>query len=67
MVLDAYHNKTVKSTDDNLESLWKRLDEVFGDPAKVVDVIMNSIQATRVITEGQSKKLRTSRSFIYNE
>ena len=64
--LDKDAAGAVKSTDDNLESLWKRLDEVFGDPAKVVDVIMNSIQATRVITEGQSKKLLDFINIIEN-
>ena len=64
--LDKDAAGAVKSTDDNLELLWKRLDEVFGDPAKVVDVIMNSIQATRVITEGQSKKLLDFINIIEN-
>lgn len=64
--LDKDAAGAVKSTDDNLESLWKRLDEVFGDPAKVVDVIMNSIQATRVITEGQRKKLLDFINIIEN-
>ncbi|XP_066029071.1 uncharacterized protein [Pocillopora verrucosa] len=64
--LDKDAAGAVKSTDDNLESLWKRLDEVFGDPAKVVDVIMNSIQVTRVITEGQRKKLLDFINIIEN-
>lgn len=64
--LDKDAAGAVKCTDDNLELLWKRLDEVFGDPAKVVDVIMNSIQATRVITEGQSKKLLDFINIIEN-
>ena len=41
--LDKDAAGAVKSTNDNLESLWKRLDEVFGDPAKIVDVIRKSI------------------------
>ena len=64
--LDKDAAGAVKSTNDNLESLWKRLDEVFGDPAKIVDVIRNSIQATRVITEGQSKKLLDFINIIEN-
>ncbi|KXJ18136.1 hypothetical protein AC249_AIPGENE14526 [Exaiptasia diaphana] len=41
----------VKSIDDDLDAIWKRLDEKYGDPAKVVDVIMNAIQNTRIVTE----------------
>ena len=46
----------VKSIDDDLDTMWKRLDEKYGDPAKVVDVIMNAIQNTRNLKDGKNKK-----------
>ena len=36
--------------------MWKRLDEKYGDPAKVVDVIMNAIHNTRNLKDGENKK-----------
>lgn len=45
----------VKSIDDDYKALWKRLDEKYGDPAKVVDVIMNAIQNKRNIRDGEKK------------
>ena len=48
---------TVKSIDDDLGAMWKRLDEKYGDPAKVVDVIMNGIQNTRNIKDGENRRL----------
>jgi len=47
---------TVKSGDDDIDAMWKRLDEKYGDPAKVADVIMCAIQNMRPIREGESKK-----------
>ena len=47
----------VKSIDDDLEAMWKRLDEKYGDPTKVVDVIMNAIQNTRNIRDGENNRL----------
>ena len=45
----------VKIIDDDYKALWKRLDEKYGDPAKVVDVIMNAIQNERNIRDGEKK------------
>ena len=42
----------VKSVDDDINAMWKRLDEKFGDPAKVADVIMCAIQNIKPIREG---------------
>ena len=47
---------TVKRGDDDIDAMWKRLDEKYGDPAKVADVIMCAIQNMRPIREGESKK-----------
>lgn len=48
---------TVKSVDDDIEEMWKRLDDKYGDPAKVADVIIDAIQRTRAIKEGEDKQL----------
>ena len=52
----------VKSIDDDLNAMWKRLDgyEKYGDPTKVVDVTMNAIQSmqnTRNIKDGENNRL----------
>ena len=36
--------------------MWKRLDEKYGDPAKVADVVMCAIQNMKPIREGENKK-----------
>jgi len=35
--------------------MWKRLNEKYGDPAKVADVIIDGIRRTRIIREGEEK------------
>ena len=47
----------VKSIDDDYKAMWKRLDEKYGDPPKVVDVIMNTKQNTRNIRDGEKNRL----------
>ena len=49
-------NDTVKSIDDDIQEMWKRLDEKYGDPAKVADAIINTIQNVRPIKEGENEK-----------
>ena len=46
----------VKSIDDDISEMWKRLDEKYGDPAKVADVIIDGIPRTRIIREGEEKR-----------
>ena len=46
----------VKSIDDDISEMWKRLDEKYGDPAKVADVIIDGIRKTRIIREGEEKR-----------
>ena len=36
--------------------MWKRLDEKYGDPTKVTDIIIDEIQRTRIIREGEEKR-----------
>ena len=47
---------TVKSIDDDISEMWKRLHEKYGDPAKVADVIIDGIRRTRIIREGEEKR-----------
>ena len=44
----------VKSVDD-INEMWKRLDEIYGDPTKVMEAITNDIRRFRFIKEGESK------------
>ena len=49
--------ETVKSVDDDVNEMWKRLDDKYGDPAKVADVIIDSIRRTKIIRDGEHKQL----------
>ena len=42
---------------DDIDSMWMRLDEVYGDPSKVVDVIISEIQQVDVLQEFDHKGL----------
>ena len=42
--------------DDDIKEMWKRLDEKYGDPAKLTDAIINTIQDIRPIKEGENKR-----------
>ncbi|XP_078370325.1 uncharacterized protein LOC144654092 [Oculina patagonica] len=46
----------VKSVDDDIEEMWKRLDEIYGDPTKVADVIINDIRRVKAVKEGENKR-----------
>ena len=46
----------VKAVDDDIEEIWRRLDEKYGDPAKVADVIIDSVQRVRAIKEGENRR-----------
>ena len=48
--------ETVKGVDDDIKEMWKRLDEKYGDPAKLTDAIINTIQDIRPIKEGENKR-----------
>ncbi|XP_068758047.1 uncharacterized protein [Montipora capricornis] len=48
--------ETVKSVDDDIKEMWKRLDEKYGDPAKLTDAIINTIQDVRNVKEGENKR-----------
>ena len=48
--------EAVKGMDDDIREMWKRLDEKYGDPAKLTDTIINTIQDIRPIKEGENKR-----------
>ena len=48
--------ETVKGVDDDIKEMWKRFDEKYGDPAKLTDAIINTIQDIRPIKEGENKR-----------
>ena len=45
----------VRGVDDDIE-MWRRLDETYGDPAKITDVIINCIQRVKAIEEREDKR-----------
>ena len=47
----------VKNIGDDLVAMWKPLDEKYSDPAKVVDIVMNTVQNTKTLKDGENKKL----------
>ena len=46
----------IKGVEDDIQEMWKRLDEKYGDPAKVADAIIDTIQSVRPIKEGENKR-----------
>lgn len=46
--------------DDDISEMWKRLDEKYGDPAKVAELIIDGIRRTRIIREGEEGDLLSS-------
>ena len=46
----------VKNVDDDLDEMWKRLDEKYGKPSKLADVVMYNIKKLRATREGDNKK-----------
>ena len=46
----------VRGVDDNIDEMWRRLDEKYGDPAKITDVIINNIQRVKAMEEGEGKR-----------
>lgn len=55
---------TVKSVHDYITAMWKRLDEKYGDPAKVADVLMCAILNIKPIAI-QNIKISQRRGKIY--
>ena len=52
--LDGEPLEVVKNVDD-VSEIWKRLDEKFGRPSLLVDVVVNDIRSIRTIIDGNYK------------
>ncbi|XP_068741776.1 uncharacterized protein [Montipora capricornis] len=54
--LDGEPAKLVKSVDDDIDEIGQRLNEKYGDPAKVADVIIDEIKRFRMLREREDKR-----------
>lgn len=45
----------VKGVDDDIREMWTRLEEKYGDPAKLADAIIDCVQRVKPIKEGEGK------------
>ena len=46
----------VRYEDDDLDEMWKRLDEKYGKPSKLADVVMRDIKKLCAIREGDDRR-----------
>ena len=46
----------VKGVDDDIAEMWKRLDKKYGDPAKLANAIIDSVQRVKPIREVDGKQ-----------
>jgi PhoPQ-activated pathogenicity-related protein len=56
--LDREPLSIVRSVEDDMyiEKMLKHLDEKYGDPTKIADVVIESIKEVKVIKEGEHKR-----------
>ena len=54
--LEGRAKELVHNTDDNIENMWSRLDEKYGDLSKVADLVINDIRRLKHVKEGDNKK-----------
>ncbi|XP_022806416.1 uncharacterized protein LOC111343493 [Stylophora pistillata] len=54
--LEGEPARLVKSVDDEIGEMWQRLNEKYGDPAKVADVIIDEIKRFRMLREGEDHR-----------
>ena len=45
----------VKNVDNDIAEMWRRLDDKYGKPSKLVDVIMYDIKKLKMVREGEEK------------
>lgn len=48
--------ESVKTVDHSIIEMWKRLDDKYGEPSKVIDVIMNDIKTMQSVKENENNK-----------
>ena len=46
----------LKNVDDQFDEMWKRLDEKYGKPSKLVEIVMQDIKSMKVIPENSDSK-----------
>ena len=49
--------ETVRNVDDDIEEMWHRLDDRYGRPTKLADVIIFELKNTKPIYENDAKRL----------
>ena len=54
--LDKQSQGIIKNIDDDLREMWKRLDDVYGQSSKLVDIVMYEIKRLRIVKEGDYKR-----------
>ncbi len=47
----------MKNVDDDLKEMWRRLDDRYGRPSKLADVVMYDIKRIRPVRDGDDKKV----------
>ena len=46
----------VMNVDDDLKLMWQRLDDVYGRPSKIVDIVMYDIRKFKTFKDGEDKR-----------
>ena len=46
----------IKNVDDDIDAIWERLDDRYGKPSKLTDVIMYDIKKLKPVADGEDKK-----------
>ena len=46
----------VKNVDNCISSMWERLDDKYGEPSKIIDVIMNDIKRLKPVKDNDNAK-----------
>ena len=46
----------VKNVDHSIIEMWKRLDDKYGEPSKIIDVVMYEIKKMKQVKEGDNNK-----------
>ena len=47
---------TVKNVDHDIDQMWIRLDDKYGEPTKIIDSIMKEVKRLRPLREGEISK-----------
>jgi len=58
--MEGYPLEIVKNVDHSISEMWKRLDEVYAVPSKVIDVIMKDIKRLTPVKKKENKNLYSS-------